>query len=379
MNESLKKRAQEIFEKDQNQLDNAYKPQSPGIVAPEEIEKVTVTENSDGTWTKNTEKVKSDLYDDGVVGKVENQLKEDAETLQEFCKEFDDRIISFNAQINAKKQQIVTLSTEAIDRNCWPGIAYTAPTVGSGTRPVVAITSNFGNPYDIIEDREALEIYDKMAGPSVDYGAENPFEPTRIVTLTSSYSGFGHENLRDNGRLEPEDDAREVESGDYNVGGNNPGSPGDPNYPPGNEYLSNFQSSSTLGTGRTDISTTNSDHDGPRIVASAGINTSWWYAGVGVGPIDGGDATDTSKTGSDGRSRCVAIANEISTLISEIQTLRSQRDAAVGGGDRININAVKEKKLEKELQNWGAENVKSKQTQRKSSYSSAISALELLN
>ena len=186
MNESLKKRAQEIFEKDQNQLDNAYKPQSPGIVAPEETEKVTVTENSDGTWTKNTEKVKSDLYDDSVVGKVENQLKKDAETLQEFCKEFDDRIISFNAQINAKKQQIVTLSTEAIDRNCWPGIAYTAPTAGTGIRPVAAITMNFGNPYDVIEDREALEIYDKMAGPSVDYGADNPFEPSRICLLYTS-------------------------------------------------------------------------------------------------------------------------------------------------------------------------------------------------
>ena len=178
--------------------------------------------------------------------------------------------------------------------------------------------------------------------------------------------------------MEPEDDAREVEAGDYNVGGNNPGDEDDGSYPPGNEYLSNFQSSSTLGTGRTDISgisTFHYDSGFPRIVASAGINTSWWYAGVGVTP----DATDTSKTGSDGATRCVEIANEISTLISEIQTLRSQRDAAVGGGDRININAVKEKKMDKELQSWGAENVKSKQTQRKSSYSSAISALELLN
>ena len=86
-----------------------------------------------------------------------------------------------------------------------------------------------------------MEIYKKMAGPDLDYGAENPFDPTSLVTLKSSNAGFGHENHRDNGRLEPGDDATEVEEDDYNVGGS-----GDP----GDDYLTNFQSSSTLGSGR---------------------------------------------------------------------------------------------------------------------------------
>lgn len=359
MDESLKNRTLKIFEDEQNQLDAAFTPQSPDVSAPKTTEKITIIENGDGTYTKKTEEVESNFYDDSVVGTVEAQISRDAATLQEFCREFDDRILSFNAQINAKKQQIVTLSTEAIARNCWPGLAYTALTAGGGTRPVVAITSNFGNPYDIIEDREALEIYDKMAGPSVDYGATNPFEPTRIVTLTSSYSGFGHETQRDNGRLESGDAATEVSASDYNIGG------GDEDNDP---YLTSFQSSSNLGTGRDDVSTTSSDHSGPRIVASAGINTSWWYAGVGVAP----DATNTSLTGTAGQNRCVAIASSISTLISEIQTLRTQRDAAV---NRTNLNTIKDKKMNKELQDWGAENVKAKQTQRKTSNSSVISAV----
>lgn len=359
MNESLKNNVLKILEKEQTQLDDAFKAQSPGVEAPKKVEKVTVTQNDDGTWIKNVEEVDSNVYDDTVVGTVEAEIKRDASTLQEFCREFDDRILSFNAQINAKKQQIVTLSTEAIARNCWPGIAYTAPTIGSGIRPVVAITSNFGNPYDIIEDREALEIYDKMAGPSVDYGATNPFEPTRIVTLTSSYSGFGHETNKDNGRLASGDAATQVLASDYNIGG------GDEDDDP---YLTSFQSSSTLGTGRDDVSTTSSDHSGPRVVGSAGINTSWWYAGVGVAP----DASLTDLTGIDGRNRCVEIANEVSTLISEIQTLRTQRDAAV---NRTNLNTVKDKKMNKELQDWGAENVRAKQTQRKTSNSSVISAV----
>ena len=72
----------------------------------------------------------------------------------------------------------------------------------------------------------------------------------------------------------------------------------------------------------------------------------------------------------------MAIASSISTLISEIQTLRSQRDASI---NRANINTVKDKKMNKELQNWGAENVKAKQTQRKTSNSSVISAVESMD
>jgi hypothetical protein len=363
MDESLRNRTLKIFEKEQTQLDDAFKAQSPDIAAPKKLEKVTVVQNGDGTYSRNIEEVDSNVYDDSVVGTVEAEIKNDAATLQEFCKEFDNRILSFNAQINAKKQEIVTLSTEAIARNCWPGIAYTALTIGSGIRPINAITQNFGNPYNIIEDREALEIYDKMAGPNVDYGADNPFEPTRIVTLTSTYSGFGHETQKDNGRLESGDAATEVLASDYNIGG------GDEDNDP---YLTSFQSSSTLGTGRDDVSVILTDHQGPRIVASAGINTSWWYAGVGVAP----DATDTSLTGTAGQNRCVAIASSISTLISEIQTLRSQRDAAI---NRTNLNTVKEKKMQKELQNWGAENVRVKQTQRKTSNSSVISAVNNLS
>lgn len=353
MNESLKNNVLKILEKEQTQLDDAFKAQSPGVEAPKKVEKVTVTQNDDGTWSKNVEEVDSNVYDDTVVGTVEAEIKRDASTLQEFCREFDDRILSFNAQINAKKQQIVTLSTEAIARNCWPGIAYSTLLSGGTTRQIGSTTQNFSNPYVVIEDREALEIYDKMAGPNVDYGAENPFEPTRIVTLTSSYSGFGHETQRDNGRLKSGDAATEVLASDYNIGG------GDEDNDP---YLTSFQSSSTLGTGRTDVSTTASDHSGPRNVAPFRA-----YAGVGVAP----EAT-ILETGTVAENRCVEISNEISTLILEIQSLRSQRDAAV---NRTNLNTIKEKKMEKELQHWGAENVRVKQTQRKTSNSSVISAV----
>ena len=358
MDESLRNRAREVFEKDQKQLDDAFEPSSD-VKAVGIVSSITITENADGTYTKTVKEEKAeDLYfDDSVVGKAENQIKEDAETLQEFCKEFDDQIISYNAEINAKKQEIVTLSAEALERNCWSGIVYTATTTGGviASTGVGATTENVGN-YTLIEDRDALEIYKKMAGPNLDYGAENPFDPTSIVTLTSSYSGFGHENIRDNGKTVSSDNTTEVSADDYNVGGGGDGS---------KEYLTNFETSPTVGSGQN-VSSTSSNHIGPRNVGPFSA-----YAGVGVAPY----ATNTSLTGTACANKCVAIANSISTLSSEITSLRTQRDAAV---NRSNLNKVKEKKMEKELQNWGSNNVKSKQTQRKTSNADVISAVDAM-
>ena len=67
-------------------------------------------------------------------------------------------------RLNEKKQLLVTLSTEAIGRNCWSGIAYSTITEGGSARqtdPLLATTQNFGNDYSMFEDRVALEIYKK--------------------------------------------------------------------------------------------------------------------------------------------------------------------------------------------------------------------------
>ena len=376
MDESLRNRAKDVFEREQKQLDGAFEPSSD-VRAVGILTLTSITKDTDGTYNEiKTEKKAEDLYyDDTVVGKVENQIKEDAETLQAFCKQFDDEIITLNAQINEKKQLLVTLSTEAIARNCSPGIAYSTKNTPQGStdiQPVVTLqaTQNLGNDYSVFEDRVAMEIYKKMAGPDVNYGAENPFDPTSIVTLTSANSGFGHENNRDNGRLNAGDDATEVSADDYNVGGNNPGSP------PGKEFLTNFESSTNLGIVRSNISTDPSDHNpanGPFTEEIDGVEYGRYYPGAGVAP----PATDTSTPpeGVTVAARCVAIGQSITNIITEIQTLRTQRDAAV---NMLNLNKVKDKKMEKELQNWGAENVRKKQTQRQTSNADAISAVDAL-
>ena len=365
MDESLKDRALGIFEKDQKQLEGAFEEQSD-VKAVGIISTTTVEENDDGTYKKVVkEENAEDLYYDGaVVGKVENQIKEDAETLQAFCKEIDDQVIALNSQINTKKQLLVTLSTEAIGRNCWPGIAYSTTTSLGFIRQTdldLVGTQNFGDDYSVFEDRVAMEIYKPMAGPDVNYGAENPFEPTSVVTLTSTNSGFGHENHRDNGRLNVGDDATEIEASDYNVGGGGDGT---------KEYLDNFEASTNLGIVRSNISSTDTDHQGPRNVGAFRA-----YAGVGVGLVDGGDATITDLTGQDGADKCVAIGASITSIIAEIVTLRTQRDNIVSMSE---FSKIKDKKMEKELQNWGANNVKAKQEKRKTANSEVISIINTL-
>lgn len=344
MDENLKNRALKIFQDEQNSLNGVWDKQS-NVTVPDTITKVSITQNDDGTWNETKKDEKSNLYDEGVVGTVEKQIEEDVKVLQQFCAEQDNIIISYNAQINLKKQELVTLCAEAINRNCWAGIAYSTTTSGGTTlnTGIGSTTQNYGD-YSIVQDRDALEIYQNITGPSVNYNADNPFNPDAIVTLTSSYSGFGYENNRDNGALEYGDDATEIESSDYDPAKNS------------------FESSSVVGTGRS-VSSTLADHSGPRNVGAFRA-----YAGVGVAPY----ASLTDLTGTDGQNRCVAIASSITTLVSEIETLRSQRDAAV---NRSNLNIIKEKKMEKELQDWGNKNLTKKVDAVKTKNSSVISAI----
>ena len=159
MNENLANRALEVLNRDQDQLKGAYEKQSD-YDAPDKIEKVTVTENSDGTWSQNKELVESGFKDGGVIGEREAEIEEEAEILQEFCAEIDNKIIGNLTQIDAKKREIVTLSLTA-------GIS-----TGTEDSPLNFCNSSLGvgivTLFDINEDTETVKIYTKMAGPNVD-------------------------------------------------------------------------------------------------------------------------------------------------------------------------------------------------------------------
>jgi|TARA_B100000073_G_scaffold125110_1_gene102325 hypothetical protein len=301
MNENLANRALEVLNRDQDQLKGAYEKQSD-YDAPDKIEKVTVTENSDGTWSQNKELVESGFKDGGVIGEREAQIEEEAEILQEFCAEIDNKIIGILTQIDAKKREIVTLSLTA-------GIS-----TGTEDSPLNFCNSSLGvgivTLFDINEDTETVKIYTKMAGPNVDYGTENPFEPDTTISLsgvTTHYAGFGYENV--------------AESSVYK---NSAGS----------------------------VTGLKTDGSGP------GISTNGRLDLAGTGTPFSGALT------------CAQIKTQIDSLYGDIIVLRNEI-----GTLRGNLNIVKNKKSEKELQNWGCKNIRSEVNARATSESSVISAV----
>jgi len=300
MNENLTNRALEVLNRDQDQLKGVYENQSE-YTAPEKIEKITVTENSDGTWSQNKEIVDSGLKDGGIIGEREAQIEEEAKVLQEFCADVDNKIIGILTQIDDKKRQIVTLSLTA-------GIS-----TGTVDSPLNFCNSSAGiglTLFEINEDTETIKIYTKMAGPDVDYGAQNPFEPDTTIALnesTSQYAGFGYKNV-----AEP--------------------------------FIYKNSAGSVTGV--------KTDGSGPVISTSGRLDLS----GTGI-PISG------SLT-------CAQIKTQIDSLYTDINVLRNGIGAL-----RDDLNTVKNKKSEKELQNWGCKNAKNDVEARETSESTTIAAI----
>ena len=317
IDDSLKRRAINILNNEQDQLDGSFDKQSipgksPGMES-EHIketnfltrEEVQVTQNADGTWSQTKIENKNKYYDEGVVDDKEKEFKENAETLQEVCKAYDNEIIRLNGLINAKKLQIKSLSDDALSIGC----TTLSRGIGPGIGTYVPLTWN--------NDAEFVEIYTKMAGPGVDYGTDNPFEPDQKVTLNSTYSGFGYKNVEDSVAIK-------VRSGAGNTSATGIVTDG---------------GGSNLGTAVM-ISETLGDH----LITS-------------IQPTS-----------------CVSYGSSIRILYDEILELRAERNSY-----RKKLNIIKDNKSEKELMYWGYLNTKTEVDRRKTKNASAISAINDLD
>jgi hypothetical protein len=328
IDDALRRQGIDILESEQVELDGAFEKQSTES-APTALEFDKIEQTEDGTWSQSKYTPKETFYDEDIVPQKEREIKNKADVLQRLCREVDNKVMNFNNQINAKKQIIVNLSTEAINGNCNPGIAQST----TGTPGEVGYTTSLVTNTTINNDVEFVKTYDKMAGPGYDPGATNPFDPDRTVQLNSSYSGYGYKNVRDNVEFR--------NTSNVATGVNTDGS------------------GSNIGIGRFDLTTTVSSHQ-------AGIPlVGYTYNGAGVAP-----ATDTSVT----PARCVAIASSIDTIYQEIIQLRKDRDSLRGA-----LNKVKKNKSEKELTHWGMQNTKTESTRRRKSNKTAIQALKVLD
>ena len=328
IDDALRRQGIDILEAEQVELDGAFEKQTTER-APTALEFDKIEQTEDGAWTKSKYTPKETFYDEDVVPQKEKEIKNKADVLQRLCREVDNKVMNFNNQINVKKQQIVNLSIEATNGNCNPGIAQST----TGTPGQVGYSTSFVSNTTVNNDVEFVKIYDKMAGPGYDSGAQNPFDPDRTIHLDSSYSGFGYKNVRDNKEVK---NSSNVATGSSVDG-----------------------SGSFIGNGRFDLTTATASHQ-------AGVPlVGYTYNGAGVAP-----ATDTSVT----PARCVAIASNIDTIYQEIIQLRKERDSLRG-----TLNEVKKNKSEKELTHWGMQNTKTESTRRRTSNNRAIEALKVLD
>ena len=194
--DSLRKKAVKLLEEEQIELVGAYDKQavrgvSPGMesefipetssLAQKRTEK-RIVKDSKGRYTQEEVVVEQKFYDEALVDEKETQFKEDAETLQEVCKAYDNEIIRLNNEIDAKKLQIVNSTSTAA------GLGCSLASVGIGTTTLLTFNNEV----------EFVKIYTKMAGPGYDPGTDNPFEPDATVHLNESHAGFGYQNVREN-------------------------------------------------------------------------------------------------------------------------------------------------------------------------------------
>ena len=197
IDDTTKRKALKILEDEQTQLDGAYDKQaikgSRGMESdfiPETAElakrrEKRISKDSRGRYSEQEVSVNERYYDENVVDEKETQFKEDAETLQEVCRAFDNEIIRLNNEIDAKKLQIVDLSSDAAAGFC------SMRSVAIGTDALLTFN----------KEVEFVKIYTKMAGPGYDPGTDNPFEPDATVQLNESYAGFGYQNVREKKEL----------------------------------------------------------------------------------------------------------------------------------------------------------------------------------
>lgn len=320
MDEVLRNKVVKILEDEQKELDQAFDPQT-GIESPKTRPVIENRVNTDGSVDQIERQEPTNFVNESVTVEYKKKIIEEAKLLQEFCKIVDDKILSFNSQINDRKREIVNLTKKATSGNCWPGAATSVGGAQTG------YTIFYGGYSRLKEDIENIRIYPNMAGPDTRLDTENPFDPDAIYRLTSNYSGLGYKNLQDPIFIKNKD-------GTFTG-------------------LGTDGSGNLIGYGQFNISETLTDHQ------YRNLGSFMIYSGSGV--------KDPSVT----PEVCVGIGTSIRILYNEIIEFRKQRDSL-----RENLNILKSDKLERELTAWGTLSVDYESVKRSVKNLSAISAVK---
>ena len=274
------------------------------IEAPKTITRLDTTQDKrTGLWSQKEVIEETKAKDERIIDQLEWQFKTDAEALREVADLIDQKIMSFNDDINFKKNQISTLSGQANSGNCWPGIAQSTGGIANGANVF------YGDNASINNEIENVKVYESMAGPKKNSSTENPFEPDAVNPLSTYWSGHGYENFADTN----------IYGGPTSAQPNRVG------------FMTDGQGSNLTNAGRYEISLNSSDHSSRSNVGASGTNFTHNYSGASIG-------------------NCVAIASSIATINAQIKEIRAKRNAL-----RADLNKVKSKKSDNDLQAFGVD------------------------
>ena len=170
----------DFLKKDTEELDQNGRDGSVGITAPKNIENVKITQNSDGTWSQSSKKVKSPIKKDKQARSDEStKYDNEVSALTNLAKKSDDVILNVQTEINNKKQQIINIIADAVSFGC-SCVVGTAVTNGV----VLGIGST------VVNDRGFIKKYVGLDDPKSDI----PFESESTITISSSNSGTGYQS-----------------------------------------------------------------------------------------------------------------------------------------------------------------------------------------
>ena len=171
-----------FLRKDNENLRKNGKDGTPEIVAPQEYEEVSFSQNDDGTWSKSSKKKDSQVKKDNQARSDEfKKHSDEVSAYENLAKISDDKIVSIATQINQKKQLIYDKITEAISAGCSVGI-------GTSGRPAIVNGITIGVGVTITDDYPYIKKYGGLDDPT----SSVPFNSDDTVTLTSSNSGKGY-------------------------------------------------------------------------------------------------------------------------------------------------------------------------------------------
>lgn len=159
-------------------LDLFNSDSSSGISAPQKVEQVTFSQNSNGRYEKDQQTVATGIKKD--IQSRADELEEYQKNVTSFtnlAKISDDKLLNIVDQINAKKQLIITKVAEAISAGCSFGISTA---IINGVN--VGVGSTVVSDYAYIKKYSGLE----------NYSSTNPFSSDDALTLTASNSGTGY-------------------------------------------------------------------------------------------------------------------------------------------------------------------------------------------